>query len=156
MSDPFSNHHGPVAVESDEGRTGAREASLVSVLEVGSRFYGLVIEALDGVGLTPPTYELLTHLRTDVAVALDELARLLRRSTSRTSRLVDELTERGLVGTEIEDVTGAAVHVTLTALGSERARKGRTSLDIVLSEFVARMALDDQQALDRLLSKVEW
>ena len=128
---------------------------MASVLKIAGRFYGRVAEALDRVGLTPPTYELLSQLRADGAVTLGELAERLRRPPPEVTPLVDALARDGLVRSGAAAGAGDAAGVTLTPLGSERARQGRSALDLIVSEFAERVGFEDQLALDRLLSKLQ-
>ncbi len=155
VSDPFSSPRGSTAVDLEDEDPRLLGASLAPVLKVAGRLYGRVAEALDRVGLTPPQYELLSQLRTDGPVTLAELADRLRRPPAEVSPLVDALARDGLVRGHGADGAGDAVGVTLTPLGSERTWEGRAGLDVVLSEFTARVGLEDRLTLDRLLSKLE-
>lgn len=106
-----------------------------------------------GLGLS--AYEVLSRLTTVDCLRVSELAEHTRLSVSRVSRLVDELTRRGLLRRSSCSTDSRVVYVVLEDAGRELAREAQeTFFEVVDASFVGRLSCAEVEILGGLLSRL--
>ncbi|MGH2686554.1 MAG: MarR family winged helix-turn-helix transcriptional regulator [Actinomycetota bacterium] len=113
-------------------------------------------EALGGVGLTPPKFNVLMELAAEThgRLQLYEIARRLIRSAPNVTTLIDRLEADGLVRRERDGTDRRVVYAGITERGWKALARGAPAVFDVERRLIGRMPAADRKTLTRLLQEL--
>jgi MarR family transcriptional regulator, organic hydroperoxide resistance regulator len=107
---------------------------------------------LDGLGLSPKTFFLLTAVEEHPFPA--ELARRMHLPPPTVTYMIKQLEERGFLGRRAEPGDLRKFRLVQTVAGREALRQGRETLSAILVERLLRLDREDVQAFDRIVKRL--